>query len=105
MNRASVPSLFGIAEDLRGAESNTSGVNLLARMVMIAGKCDSVLRKRDQDSIEEQKDGLGKRRRSGGELDRKKCRVEGLPTSSSCHEGRLLNDELKHVPRGSEGGK
>lgn len=34
MYTAKVPSAFGVAADLRGAESRTSGVNLLARTVI-----------------------------------------------------------------------
>ena len=35
MNRANVPAGLGVAADLRGAESRTSGVNLLARTVIV----------------------------------------------------------------------
>lgn len=35
MNRAKVPAGLGIAGDLRGAESSTSGVNFFARTVML----------------------------------------------------------------------
>jgi hypothetical protein len=35
VNNASVPAGFGMAGDLRGAEIRTSGVNLLARMVIV----------------------------------------------------------------------
>lgn len=39
--RAEVPRLLGIAPDLRGAESSTSGVNLCARIVMVSGAVEA----------------------------------------------------------------
>ena len=36
VNRASVPSLFGVPADRLGADSRTSGVNLFARIVIVS---------------------------------------------------------------------
>lgn len=42
MKTANVPAALGVAVDLRGAARRTSGVNLLARTVMVAATLEEV---------------------------------------------------------------